>query len=57
MKGNPEDVFAQVHCNVGETGTLMPPAHIGHSRHNMQNEEEVLYMLIHKPTFVMSYMK
>jgi hypothetical protein len=41
-RDNPKDAFAKVHCSVGETDALMPPVHIGYSRHNVQNEEEVL---------------
>jgi hypothetical protein len=35
-------VNATTHCNLRKTGEFIPPAHIGHGRYNVQNEEEML---------------
>jgi hypothetical protein len=41
--------FGMVHC-VKETGGVMPPAHVGHSRRSVQNDEKLLVAVHASPS-------
>jgi hypothetical protein len=42
IRGNPTDMFATVCQSLVETSAFMPPAHVGHGRNDMQNEDKML---------------